>query len=150
MLDEQTPNTPNGVDTLNSELEGYPLAKVIQNVGKIMENGKKLLDASREADKTIMPKPLNSEDRSAAVEAARGVSEQLGGKEELIAWDKNITPEQKALLRGLNYHEYPTIQELSAANILQNVEKTMDNGKRLLRAEKDRVKQYLKICFLFH
>ena len=97
-----------------------------------------------------MPKPLNSENRSAVLEAARGAGEQLGGKEELIAWDKNITPEQKALLRGHNFHEYPTIQELSAANILQNAEKTMDNGKRLLRAEKDRVKQYLKICFLFH
>ena len=47
VLDEQTPNTPNGVDTLNSELEGYPLAKVIQNIEKTMENGKKLLDATR-------------------------------------------------------------------------------------------------------
>ncbi len=50
VLDEQTPNTSNGVGTLNSELEGYPLAKVIQNVGKTMEKDKKLLDESKIAD----------------------------------------------------------------------------------------------------
>ncbi|MBR1387289.1 MAG: hypothetical protein IJ553_02635 [Alloprevotella sp.] len=31
VLDEETPNTSNGVGTLNSELEGYPLAKVIKD-----------------------------------------------------------------------------------------------------------------------
>ena len=133
VLDEETPNTPNGTDGLNSELEASSaVAKVIQNVGKIMENGKKLLDASREADKTTMPKPLNNEDHSAAVEAARGAGEQLGGKEELIAWDKNITPKQKALLRGLNFREYPTIQELSAANINNHIEKTKLSGKNFV------------------
>lgn len=50
VLDEETPNTPNGVGTLNSELEGYPLAKVIQNVGKTMEKGKNLLDESKKSD----------------------------------------------------------------------------------------------------
>ena len=34
--------------------------------------------------------------------------------EKILAWDKNITPEQEALLRGHNYREYPSIQELSA------------------------------------
>lgn len=29
VLDEKTPNTSTGADTPNSELEGYPLAKVI-------------------------------------------------------------------------------------------------------------------------
>ena len=42
--------------------------------------------------------------------------------ERILAWDKNITPEQEALLRGHNYREYPTIQELSAANINNNYE----------------------------
>ena len=40
VLDEETPNTSNGVGTLNSELEGYPLAKVIKDVGKTMDKGK--------------------------------------------------------------------------------------------------------------
>ena len=30
--------------------------------------------------------------------------------EKILAWDKNITPEQQELLRGLNFREYPTIQ----------------------------------------
>jgi len=33
---------------------------------------------------------------------------------------KKITPKQEALLHGLNYREYPTIQELFAANVGNN------------------------------
>lgn len=47
VLDEETPNTSNGVGTLNSELEGYPLAKVINNVGKSYKKDKKLLEQSK-------------------------------------------------------------------------------------------------------
>ena len=47
VLDEETPNTSNGVGTLNSELEGYPLAKVIKDVGKTMEKGKTCLMRAR-------------------------------------------------------------------------------------------------------
>ena len=47
VLDAETPNTSNGAGTLNSEFEGYPLAKVIQGVGKTMENGKNLLAESK-------------------------------------------------------------------------------------------------------
>ena len=50
MLDEETPNTSNGVGTLNSELEGYPLAKVINNVGKSYKKEKKLLEQSKIAN----------------------------------------------------------------------------------------------------
>lgn len=42
MLDEETPNTPNGVGTLNSELEGSPLAKVRSNP----QTSKQFLSAS--------------------------------------------------------------------------------------------------------
>ena len=42
----------NGVGTLNSELEGYPLAKLLQNVGKSYEKGKNLLDESKLADES--------------------------------------------------------------------------------------------------
>lgn len=52
VLDEETPNTSNGVGTLNSELEGYPLAKLLQNVGKSYEKGKNLLDESKLADES--------------------------------------------------------------------------------------------------
>ena len=66
VLDEETPNTSNGVGTLNSELEGYPLAKVIKDVGKTMEKGKKLLDESKIADESSdlyrEPKPNETED----------------------------------------------------------------------------------------
>ena len=44
--------------------------------------------------------------------------------ESIITWDKNITPEQKALLREHNFREYPTIQELTAANIVENFKNT--------------------------
>ena len=76
MLDEETPNTSNGVGTLNSELEGYPLAKelieapftgvddssnlvamtptnsisvakLLQNVDRSYDNGKKFLEESK-------------------------------------------------------------------------------------------------------
>ena len=42
---------------------------------------------------------------------------EIGGSEVLVTYDKEITPEQQELLRGLNFHEYPTIQELSDAKI---------------------------------
>ena len=52
VLDEETPNTLNGAGTPNSELEGYPLAKLIKDVDKTMVPGKKLLKESKKADKT--------------------------------------------------------------------------------------------------
>lgn len=52
VLDEETPNTSNGVGTLNSEFEGYPLAKLIKDVGKTMETDKNLLDESKLADES--------------------------------------------------------------------------------------------------
>ena len=53
VLDEQSPNTPNGVGTPNSELEAYPLANILKDVGKTMEPGKKLLDESNKADERV-------------------------------------------------------------------------------------------------
>ncbi|MDY4555455.1 MAG: helicase-related protein [Prevotella sp.] len=46
VLDEETPNTPNGVGTPAIKREAYPLAKVIKDVGKTMETDKNLLDES--------------------------------------------------------------------------------------------------------
>ncbi len=48
-----------------------------------------------------------------------------------IAVDKNITPEQQALLRGLNSHEYPAIQKLSAAKLGNNVESAVNKGENV-------------------
>ena len=52
----------------------------------------------------------------------------IGGTEKVVAYDKNITPEQEALLRGLNFREYPTIQELSGAKI-DNISETSKKNK---------------------
>ena len=50
MLDE-TPNTPNGTDGLNSELEASSaLANLLQNVGKAYEGDKNLLEQSKKSD----------------------------------------------------------------------------------------------------
>lgn len=64
VLDEETPNTSNGVGTLNSELEGYPLAKVIKDVGKTMEKDKNLLEQSKLADEStdLYREPDDTED----------------------------------------------------------------------------------------
>ena len=51
VLNDETPSTSNGVDTPNSELEGYPLAKIMQNVGKTMEPDKLLLEESAKEDR---------------------------------------------------------------------------------------------------
>lgn len=50
VLDE-TPNTPNGTDGLNSELEASSaLANLLQNVGKAYEGDKNLLEQSKKSD----------------------------------------------------------------------------------------------------
>nr|DAR12058.1 MAG TPA: Cytosine specific methyltransferase [Caudoviricetes sp.] len=56
---------------------------------------------------------------------------EIGGSEVLVTYDKKITPKQQELLRGLNFHEYPTIQELSAAKIRNNIETAKENGGNL-------------------
>lgn len=56
---------------------------------------------------------------------------EIGGSEVLVTYDKKITPKQQELLRGLNFHEYPTIQELSAAKIRNNIETAKGNGGNL-------------------
>ncbi len=48
--DIKTPNTSNGVGTPNSELEAYPLTKIIENFVKAMEPDKNLLEESAKLD----------------------------------------------------------------------------------------------------
>ena len=55
--------------------------------------------------------------------------------ERILAYDENIAPEQEALLRGHNFREYPTIQELSwskgsanSALVQEESAKTTENG----------------------
>ena len=47
-----TPNTSNGVDTPNSELEGYPLANLMKDFGKTMEPNTKLLNERGKANES--------------------------------------------------------------------------------------------------
>ena len=61
---------------------------------------------------------------------------EIGGSEVLVTYDKKITPKQQELLRGLNFHEYPTIQELSAAKIRNNIETAKENGGNLSKEDK--------------
>lgn len=56
---------------------------------------------------------------------------EIGGGEKLITYDKEITPKQEALLRGLNFREYPTIQELSAAKITNNSQMRSIESKKV-------------------
>ena len=62
-------------------------------------------------------------------------TERVADEEIPIAVDKNITPEQQALLRGHNFHEYPTIQELSAAKLVNNVESAIKKGENVSEPE---------------
>ena len=61
-----------------------------------------------------------------------------GGSEVLVTYDKEITPKQQELLRGLNFHEYPTVQELSAAKIRKSSETTKENAENL--SDEDKIK----------
>lgn len=51
VLDEETPNTPNGVDSGEQTNSSYPHAKLLKGVEKSYDSGKKILDASLDADK---------------------------------------------------------------------------------------------------
>lgn len=58
-------------------------------------------------------------------------TEKIADDEVPVTWDENITPEQKALLRGHNLHEYPSIQELSADKGSENNDtKQGEEGKK--------------------
>ncbi len=56
--------------------------------------------------------------------------------EKILAWDKNITPEQEALLHGHNFREYPSIQELSAAKIENNPDNSKISVEKYKRKDK--------------
>ena len=50
VLNDKSPSTSNGVGTPNSELEAYPSAKLLNDVVKTMDNGKKILAESEKSD----------------------------------------------------------------------------------------------------
>ena len=56
---------------------------------------------------------------------------EIGGSEKLITYDKEITPEQEALLRGLNFREYPTIPELSTIKVVNNTGTASISGQKV-------------------
>lgn len=79
--------SPNGVGTLNSELEGYPLAKVIQDVGKTMEKDKNLLGQSKNSveNTDLYRDPDETEDIS--LDSATSASSQQNSRERGSAFD---------------------------------------------------------------
>ena len=54
--------------------------------------------------------------------------------EKILAWNKNITPEQEAVLRGHNFRIYPTIQELSGAKIENYSGTSKENAEKISAA----------------
>ena len=53
--------------------------------------------------------------------------------ENILAYDENITPEQKALLRDLDYPEYPSIQELiSEGKGTNNISNNQEKREKML------------------
>ena len=67
-----------------------------------------------------------------SIKTVFGHKEKLSANEVVLTYDKNITPEQEALLRGLDYREYPTIQELSAAKVGNNSDIAKENGENVV------------------
>lgn len=68
-------------------------------------------------------------------------TERIADDEIPVAVDKNITPEQQALLRGHNFHEYPTIQELSIAKLSNNSESDVNKGENVLGSSGERYRK---------
>ncbi|MGN0236829.1 MAG: hypothetical protein ACI4AK_01890, partial [Lepagella sp.] len=67
-------------------------------------------------------------------------TKKVADDEIVVAYDENITPEQEALLRGRNFREYPTIQELSAANIEKDFDNSKSGGQNNSVVEEDQVR----------
>ena len=49
MLNDESPSTSNGVDSGKQTVSSYPLAKLLENVEKAYDKGKKLLDESKKS-----------------------------------------------------------------------------------------------------
>ena len=50
--------------------------------------------------------------------------------EKILAYDERMTPEQEALLRGHNFREYPSVQELSSVGKdTKNIDTIQENGQ---------------------
>ena len=76
-----------------------------------------------------------------AIKTVFAKGNRVGDNEEVITYDKNITPEQEALLRGLNFREYPTIQELSESKDRGKNNKSQTNAKD--NSQKERILNYI-------
>ena len=73
VLDEETPNTPNGSHTSKvNALVPVAVAKVIKNVEKSYDTGKKLLEQSKIADESTTRLANNHRDRNDAMRAIGG------------------------------------------------------------------------------
>lgn len=58
-------------------------------------------------------------------------TERIADDEVIKAYDEKITPEQEVLLRGHNFREYPSIQELSAAKVGNKSDTSANNSEKV-------------------
>ena len=61
----------------------------------------------------------------------------------LINYDEKITPEQEALLRGRNFREYPTIQELSEGKDKENSNTLQEKGEKINKNYKAKIRKHI-------
>ena len=105
MLDEESPSTSNGVGTLNSELEGYPLAKLLNDDVKTMDNGKKILAESEKSDADAALYRDGDDEKALWDESASM------GLEERIALSKAVLAEHKRADRGRRDEALASVSE---------------------------------------
>ena len=127
-----TATTSLGGDTALSQTK-ESAAKIDNSSETAKENGEKF--SLKDEIKAVSQQFGVDKAEVTSVPKAHG---EIGGSEVLVTYDKKITPKQQELLRGLNFHEYPTIQELSAAKISNNSETAKENGEKFsLKDEKN-------------
>ena len=64
-----------------------------------------------------------------SIKTVFGHKDKITDNQEIVTYDERMTPEQEALLRGLDYREYPSIQELSGGKGKENNPNYQENGQ---------------------
>ena len=105
----------------------YRLYTNILHNGKYVAVGIDVIPVNRGKDAPILE--VNR------VKTAFGINKGISKAEDVLAYDKEITPEQEALLRGLDYREYPTIQELSEGKGSDKSENSKVSWSKLSRTD---------------
>ena len=64
-----------------------------------------------------------------SIKTVFGHKDKITDNQEIVTYDEKMTPEQEALLRDLDYREYPSIQELSGSKDTKNNSNFQENGQ---------------------